>query len=274
MFQDLAGLVAIAWLCWAASETCEEVSVLQRKHLQQDVSLFVLVGNDLPHFLQGCKQIFLDVGANRGTHIRKLLEPQKYQKAPYLRIFDEIFGPAEYRSQASSKTGICAIGLEPNPRWLQTHQKIEEVYQQKGWKVKFLPVAAGDQTGVIAMYNSNESSKHSDWGFGVSQYGVKSEVQEQKFSDFVDLLNKTSPSGIRLIKMDIEGSEYKVMPDLLSRNMLCHNTIGNMTIEWHWKQAVRSKMQQEMAAHNCLFSRQTVVVPFDDESYLNDGQPL
>ena len=70
-------------------------------------------------FVSGCKFLFLDLGSNRGTHIRKLFEPHLYQNAPYLQIFDGMFGNASFRSQPSSVTGLCGIGIEPNPRWAQ-----------------------------------------------------------------------------------------------------------------------------------------------------------
>eukprot|EP00928_Gymnodinium_smaydae_P000150 TRINITY_DN10054_c0_g1_i1.p1 TRINITY_DN10054_c0_g1~~TRINITY_DN10054_c0_g1_i1.p1 ORF type:complete len:105 (-),score=7.23 TRINITY_DN10054_c0_g1_i1:79-393(-) len=41
-----------------------------------------------PQMFKGCKHIFLDVGANRGTHVRKLFEAPKYRDAPYLAQFD------------------------------------------------------------------------------------------------------------------------------------------------------------------------------------------
>ena len=74
---------------------------------------------DILKFVSGCKFLFLDVGSNRGTHIRKLFEPHLYKNAPYLKIFDRMFGNASFRSQPSSVTASCAIGFEPNPRWAQ-----------------------------------------------------------------------------------------------------------------------------------------------------------
>ena len=37
---------------------------------------------DLQTFLPGCQHIFLDVGSNRRTHVRKLFKPEKYPYAP------------------------------------------------------------------------------------------------------------------------------------------------------------------------------------------------
>ena len=70
----------------------------------------------LPSDFSGCTKIFLDVGANRATHIRKLFEPEKYNESRYLPIFDEAFGSASFRSMPSRATGLCAFGFEPNPR--------------------------------------------------------------------------------------------------------------------------------------------------------------
>ena len=69
-----------------------------------------------PSEFAACRKIFLDLGANRATHIRKLFEPKKYKKSPYLPIFDKLFGSGTYRTQPSSVTGLCAFGFEANSR--------------------------------------------------------------------------------------------------------------------------------------------------------------
>ncbi|CAE7029870.1 unnamed protein product [Symbiodinium sp. CCMP2592] len=89
-----------------------------------------------PSEFNGCTKIFLDVGANRATHIRKLFEPEKYNESRYLPIFDEAFGSASFRSMPSAATGLCAFGFEPNPRWGQRLHEIEHAYNAKGWRVQ------------------------------------------------------------------------------------------------------------------------------------------
>ena len=243
---------------------------------------------DLGKFLKGCHKIFVDTGANRGTHIRKLFEPEKYPRSRYLVKHASLFGEGGSRSKPSSVTGICAVGLEPNPRWASTHREIEKAYALQGWKVKFLPVAAGDHGGVLSFHTTAEDAVNSDWGFsefeskaaeqGKSKDIVK-QVKVEVFSDLIAKINASSPSGIRLIKMDIEGSEYAVIPDLLKKKLLCEDTIKHMTIEWHHRKTSLTQgevMEIEKLAHHhtCEASKATLVEDFDDESYLYDGVPL
>ena len=167
---------------------------------------------DLQTFLQGCRHIFLDVGSNRGTHVRKLFEPEKYPDAPYLALHKQSFGDEAWRRQASSTTGICAIGVEPNPRFAAAHQVIAADYALQGWKVKFLPVAAGDHEGVLSMRTSAAEDAYSNWGFSAYQtadstHEVEKQVRLAPLSDVIAQINASVPSGIRLLKMDIEGSE-------------------------------------------------------------------
>lgn len=220
-----------------------------------------------------------------------MFEPEKYPSAPYLQRHEEIFGKAKWRRQPSSRTGICALGLEPNPKFLAIHRVIEEDYALQGWKVKFLAVAAGDHEGKLVFNLDPDDKAKSDWGFSQYTASMKGhdgllteEVKVEAFGDFVGRINATVPSGIRLVKMDIEGSEYDVIPDLLKKGMLCQNTLGHLTIEWHsrspafnWTQAELrrfARIEDLATHHSCPASEQTVVEPFDDESYLQDGQAL
>ena len=244
---------------------------------------------DLEAFLQGCRHIFLDVGANRGTHVRKLFEPEKYPDAPFLASHNESFGAEGWRRQASSTTGLCAVGVEPNPRFAAAHQLIAADYALQGWKVKFLPVAAGDSEGVLSMRTSAAEDAYSEWGFSAyhtadASHEMVKQVRLVRLSDVIAQINASVPSGIRLMKMDIEGSEYDVMPDLLKKGMLCQNTIGKITIEWHspsaayeWtpEQLVRFHEIEHLSSnHACATSTPTTIQAFDDESYLGDGAPL
>ena len=183
------------------------------------------------------------------------------------------------------------MGLEPNPKFVPIHKEIEKAYALQGWKVKYLPVAAGDHEGVLPFHTTAEDANHSAWGFGkyeptlAVQGKRKDFVQQVKvevFSDLIAKINASSPSGIQLMKMDIEGSEYDVIPDMLKKKMLCQDTIGHITIEWHHRKSYFTTEQKEKFRqieaiaenHTCEASKPTVPERFDDESYLYDKAPL
>jgi len=87
------------------------------------------------------------------------------------------------------------------------------------------------------------------------------------------------------MKMDIEGSEYQVLPDLLATGVLCH-TINGLFGEWHtdarptlsalriyrnWDTLLAQMMVSTISRNDCKFDE---FIDFDDESYLMDGIPL
>jgi len=233
----------------------------------------------------GCKSIFLDVGSNRGTHVRKLFEPQKYPGCKYLKVFDKGFGAAEKRAQPFAKTGICTFGFEANPRWTSTLQQLEKAYTAQGWRVKwFAPEAVSDTKGSIDFWN-NDNGANSDWGFSMrkeSANATKITVPDIDFSAFMEELHKNAPAGYRLMKMDIESAEFRVLPKFVTKQLLCKNVLDTVTIEWHdrflktdaSKQQAKQLESQANSPNKCTSGPSTSFLDLDDESYLEDGMPL
>jgi len=249
-----------------------------------------------PGLFSGCTKVFLDVGSNRGTHIRKLFEPQKYPGCPYRRVFDQAFGPAANRSLPSSLTGICAFGFEANPRWAPTLGGIQQAYAQQGWRAHwFVPYAVSDSDrGNRIMWKNDPNGANSDWGFSTSsrkQVSSSSDdsvgkvsVPSLDFSEFIDEMHKKAPAGYRLMKMDIEASEFDVLPRLAQKQLLCEPVLNTITIEWHDRAAffksdqalnrARAIKEHVLSPRVCESGRSTAFEEFDDESFLDDGKPL
>lgn len=236
-----------------------------------------------PKFFEGCSKVFLDIGSNRGTHVRKLFEPEKYPGCPYLPLFDQAFGTS--RSGPSSETGICAFGFEANPRWASTLQEIEKAYAAKGWRAKFfVPAAVGNAAGDCTYWLNDKDGQHSDWGFSSIKTNDQArpvKVPVVDLSHFMQELTAHAPPGYRLMKMDIEGDEFVVLPKFLDNHFLCKNVLDKLTIEWHDRflakdqlpAASKTKLQVESPT-KCGGQPSTIVKDFDDESFLNDGMPL
>ena len=75
------------------------------------------------NFLDGCRFVYLDVGTNIGVQIRKLFEPELYPNAKIHKIFEQYFGDKKQRI----RSGVCAVGFEPNPNHtLYLQSKIPE----------------------------------------------------------------------------------------------------------------------------------------------------
>jgi len=235
----------------------------------------------------GCSNIFVDVGSNRGTHVRKLFEPSKYPLAPYLKVFDAAFGTAATRTGPSNETGICAFGFEANPRWAPTLLEVEKAYQRAGWRVKlFSPLAVSDtNNSTVELWMNDDSGANSDWGASFTKTqpaATPISVNTSDLSAFVERMHQHSGTGgYRLMKMDIEGAEFKVLPRFLQKQLFCKNVLDKITIEWHlWILPEEEKAPQAKLIDSwtngatCSSGPKTELVDLDNESYLEDGMPL
>ncbi|KAH3707021.1 hypothetical protein DPMN_066414 [Dreissena polymorpha] len=103
---------------------------------------------------------------------------------------------------------------------------------------------------------------------------TKYDVQTMDLAEFI----RTSIQPLRpekvLIKMDIEGSEFMVLPHLNENELLCNNIITAMTIELHdWEKTSFTSsltipsLKGLLQAQAC---KPTLIMDLDDETYNND----
>ena len=114
-------------------------------------------------------------------------------------------------------------------------------------------------------------------------------VQTVVFAELLEKIHLIIPDSKKLIKMDVEGSEYEVLEQMLEKQLLCKTRIDKMSIEWH--------LNKLMGEYNVTFDQKTVeryrhieqklgnggscsegeateVTGLDDESFSRDGRPL
>lgn len=140
----------------------------------------------------GCRHVFLDIGANRGVSVRKLFEPDAYpienydwdgaglprwlccrnHSAPhdhifYAPMFDELFGDKLQRRR-DMFSGLCAFGFEMNPQHTRRLKEIEDCYTSRGWRVKFFTeTAASDVNGNTTMRLAQGQDSEHNWGASI-----------------------------------------------------------------------------------------------------------
>jgi hypothetical protein len=208
------------------------------------------------NILDGCYHVYLDVGSNIGIQIRKLFEPEKYPNATVHSIFNQNFGSIEERRHNSLEDGsaICAVGFEPNSHHTSYLKKIESAYQNCGWNVKMLTETAASNHNGIGRFYTDESYQNMEWGGGVLPPNIINIAVDQvsnkhtaayrnvtllRLSDFlknvvgkrkIPLVEKAVPPRI-IMKMDIEGSEVDVIPDLIVTGAFQY--INGIMVEWH-----------------------------------------
>jgi len=84
---------------------------------------FFLTSMGATHMGDGCRYIFLDVGANRGVHIRSLMEPTLFPEALYVK---EGFWVNHFGRGYENDSSVCAFGFEPN---VAHHPRLERLAQ-------------------------------------------------------------------------------------------------------------------------------------------------
>ena len=224
-----------------------------------------------------CKHFYLDIGSNIGVQVRKLFEPSRYPDAPVLPLFDTYFGTARNQSKNQGNL-LCAIGIEMNPHHDTRLSALQTHYQNTcGYAFYVLNgTAASTLDGEIEFWSDNEFH-HNEWG-ATTVHGInnhkKSAVKVRALNLARFILDEVKPFASTIVmKLDIEGSEYKVFPHLLVQGALC-DLVDLAFIEIHEGRASSEAQRQNL--HN-TFSMvreagcKVKLLTLDDESYLHDA---
>jgi FkbM family methyltransferase len=225
-----------------------------------------------------CAGIFLDFGSNVGVQARKFFEPDLYPNAPLVPLFERLYGPVETRRKK-----FCVIGFEANPHHTERLKLVENCHRKLGWKtIFFSETAVSNKDGVVDFYADAEP-EHNEWGSSIFDHNKKNLKYSIKSVDIASFIKKNLAVNFTrtvVAKMDIEGSEYIVLPHMLESEILCNETLAEIMIEWHPKMVPVEQKEIVQKSENImhLLSKQTCVVTkvtnFDDESYLFDTKPF
>ena len=231
----------------------------------------------LPPWIPECEDIYLDLGSNIGVMVRKLFEPERYPKCKVRELYNETFN---HLKRTGSKSGLCALGFEPNPKHQKRLREIETNYSGKGWRVHFFPFAVSDKNEMATFYTEDNSTTK-DWGASlfrnrkVNQTGYS--VKSIRLAEFI--LTVLKGKQVKLVKMDLEGYEYNVLVDMLEQKVLCQNVIKAMFVEYHQPfppgfriaKMPAADLLEQIHAQACNV---TTLLNIDDETYLLDnGSP-
>ena len=278
----------------------------------------IRTNNRKPKLGDGCKHVFLDVGSNIGVHSRILYEPHLYPK-PQLengnftdrfssrKFFANRFGKEDERDNRN----ICIFAFEPNPLHIKRHKELERAYNALGWRYHFIHGGVGDTSSTITFYHIGKGPKNLERGFTMAKERchkkcIPEEVMVYRLSDWIDneIHDRIIPEDpaendspivepLVVMKMDIEMSEWIVLPDLITSGVLCRD-IDTLLIEVHLLQH-KNDYPIHFAQHNWTLgsnvearklkegmfglvrrnpSCKTELVQGDDEYYGSDGMPL
>ena len=199
-----------------------------------------------------CKTIFADLGANREEQIRKIFSPQLFKKPAnsLIHCFDEVLGPVDER-----RRNTCVVAFEPNYRHAKQLAALQHLYNQQDWRVAVFSgytVGTANDTKYLEYTNRAVHGKcdpHKNdiqaGGFVVDQPSNASCYDKTNVIDFVEFAHRhvlartwqpplTAGGGggaVRadsgdarmrmVVKMDIEGGEYTLLPALLVSGVAC-----------------------------------------------------
>lgn len=193
----------------------------------------------------GCYHVLLDVGANIGIHARFLFEPDLYPESKTsVATFAKEFG-----SQRDNHD-YCVFSFEPNPKFEQRHLALEKAYAEMGWRYTPIFAGASNEDGNFTFFHTHMEKAEQETGFSAlaskTLYGtdatpkivpiirlaswIQKEVEGRQLP--TPHSNTTSEPKV-IMKLDIEGLEFKVFPDLLTTGALCNN-IHFLMGEFHY----------------------------------------
>lgn len=183
--------------------------------------------------------IYIDVGTNVGVQIRKLYAPEKFPGASILPVFDEYFG--------RDRTKVCAVGFEPNSAHTPYLNTLNHFFKTRMFPAYiFTEVAVSSHRGTSRFYKDPQAAqdKH-EWGASLAAWNARSS-ESHITVQLVDLHNfildfvvplikahelRTEKLPPVIMKLDVEGAEFVVLPALIIRGALCH--IDLIFAEWH-----------------------------------------
>jgi hypothetical protein len=257
----------------------------------------------------GCKHVFVDIGANIGVHTRFLFESAFYP-GPMQSKFTPIFGEEVYRSLPSVENGICSFSIEANPLHEKRQHLLEKCYLARGHRVKvFSPMAASDDDTQSMYFRLQENDIPVQWGGQVwtqhqmdklrSTYGKTddtfTEVKSLDVAAFIAkhikdrVYDKTAGEGKVMLKIDIEGSEFRVLPSIERSSLLCKGIVDLIVYELHplpdlfnhtkFSKRFKHKIQNFSGHFDSVTMRKSLECPnptdilqFDSEAYLFDKE--
>ena len=210
----------------------------------------------------------------------------KYHDAPIVSLFNSEFGRIEDRKH------VCAFGFEPTSKWTPRLTRLNTNLTSQGYGVViFTETAVGTSNGQATFYVDNlpgewGGAKNNAWASSLIQHNPKmkaSTVGLLRLADFLQLYiykrNGADQHSKIIAKIDIEGAEYEVIPDVIKQKALCG--IDRIIAEIH-PFLLSRKSPQWMSRNSFLrFMNttiehtpgcKTVIIDFDDESYRVDSE--
>jgi len=184
------------------------------------------------------KIIFLDLGANVGKVTEKLLEIDNITK---IYCFEPVIKNFKILQKKFGKND--KIKLE---------NKI--VWNQKG-KVNFSVGSKNCHT------NSKITKIINDRNYDKRKYIKQYEIDCIDIYDFIESLNINNEEQYLVIKMDIEGAEYEVLPRMIEKNSI--QKVDILLVEFH-KEPIPGKSKKSIIEN--IFKNKEKILLYEEQT--------
>jgi Methyltransferase FkbM domain len=190
----------------------------------------------------GCKHYYIDLGTNNAHSIVDFIS------GTVKSAHKEVRPIIEYRDAHSLSTrDFCVYGFEPNPVHNSAHAatitKLSDHVKQLTIFSETIAGSADGKTSLMLDQSDGGGGRFPAWGSSVMEDHVamnrqnntqRVSVRSMDFSKWLtDTLEaRSDPNGHVLIRMDIEGSEFAILRDLVNSGVLCKK-VNKFVIEWH-----------------------------------------
>lgn len=171
-----------------------------------------------------CDLLYIDIGSNDGETIENFIKnnTEAALKSTLLQSFKFDMKRA------------CVIGFEPNPRWNARLTKLKNEYERNVSSLDIHANTAAIASDDVDIDISLDSTKNN---VGTSIYSRKSSRKARtkaiRLSAYLKkYLAQTSRRPVILIRMDIEGYEYELIPELVTSGVL-QKYETYFVVEWH-----------------------------------------
>ncbi|KAH3799449.1 uncharacterized protein LOC127839841 [Dreissena polymorpha] len=226
--------------------------------------------------MRRCRYVYLDLGSNKGVQIRKLYEPWLYPNGKILPFYDKIFGKIRHYSRRD----VCTFGFEANPRHMKRLKYIEKRYRSYNINVTFFNNAVSNiSSESVTIYS--DTNFDIDWGSGIQSSLIDNKANMTMYTvQTIDIVQFFAENIVPLkpdyvfAKMDIEGSEFIVLPHMLKGGLLCDHAISSMVLEMH--DSVREEFHSDLSFATLKERLKdqactpTTIHNLDDETYTRD----
>ena len=254
--------------CLAASAFCRTLQESITSFLSShgcELMLSLLVGSigevntaaqdgppDRVRWGDGCRHVFLDVGANIGIQTRKLYEPDAYVRkdGSEHEKSHNFSWVAAFQSAFDDRRRVCSFAFEANERHTTRLKSLQACYKRQGYRAHFFTeTAAADKNGNLSFYRDPVFASKQEWAASLMKHGKSGHKMPRRTVAAVDLaawiryhiLQRRIPRGEGepriLMKLDIEAAEFQVLPRMLELGAFCNDDSSRrmhlVVLEWH-----------------------------------------